>query len=517
MNEKETPPLVILGIDAGDPGFIEQWAREGYLPTIASIMERGCWAQTGGPELVSEHGVWVSLFSGISRSQHGYYYFRQLTPGTYDLQTVTGRDVNAPPFWSRLQSRDIKLAVIDVPDSQLFPGMAGVQLANWATHNNWNPATFTPASEPPEVLQEVRQQFGERLAVAENHQSSIEEDQQIYRKLIEHVHTKGALCRQLLGRERFDLSVVVFSQSHAANHQFWKYRPDAHPDPRLAPSGLGHAIRDVYQAIDGEIGLLLAQLPAESNVVVVSSVGMEDDYPTTGLIEAFCRKLGYEVVSAPAGIPLRPIDLARRCVPERWRIALSRHLSRERGERLLAEQFRSGTDWSNTTAFAIPAAYTSFVRVNLRGREPEGIVEPGAEYDALLDRMEVDLEQLVDAETGESAVTRLVRTAQAFGCGPHPTLPDLFVEWRPGRFMRRVIHPRAEIIQEKPVFFRVSDHSSSGFVVAAGPSIPSFGAQGMVGVLDLAPTFLTLLGEPIPDSMTGQVVDAMVSKGARLR
>ncbi|MGH9200661.1 MAG: alkaline phosphatase family protein, partial [Vicinamibacterales bacterium] len=61
---RTTAPLVIVGIDAGDPDFIRQWAQEGYLPTIASVMERGRWGKTGGPELISEHGVWVSLFSG---------------------------------------------------------------------------------------------------------------------------------------------------------------------------------------------------------------------------------------------------------------------------------------------------------------------------------------------------------------------------------------------------------------------------------------------------------------------
>jgi hypothetical protein len=74
--DTKTSPLVILDLDAGDPGFIQRWARAGGLPAIASIMERGCWGRTAGPELMSEHGVWVSLFSGISRSQHGYYYFR---------------------------------------------------------------------------------------------------------------------------------------------------------------------------------------------------------------------------------------------------------------------------------------------------------------------------------------------------------------------------------------------------------------------------------------------------------
>src|SRR5689334_8126218 len=101
-DEKKTPPLVIIGLDAGDPGFIQQWVHEGHLPAIASLMERGCWGQTSGPELVSEHGVWVSLFSGLSRSQHGYYYFRQLKPRTYDLEEKRGTEIDAPPFWSHL-------------------------------------------------------------------------------------------------------------------------------------------------------------------------------------------------------------------------------------------------------------------------------------------------------------------------------------------------------------------------------------------------------------------------------
>ncbi len=103
MRSKESnEKLLIIGLDAGDPNFIKRWADEGYLPTIASIMKQGSWGLTSGPELISEHGVWVSLFSGISRGKHGYYYFRQLKPGTYDLESITGHDVDAPPFWSRL-------------------------------------------------------------------------------------------------------------------------------------------------------------------------------------------------------------------------------------------------------------------------------------------------------------------------------------------------------------------------------------------------------------------------------
>ncbi len=505
-----TPPLVILGLDAGDPSFIQRWAQEGYLPMIASIMERGCWGRTGGPELISEHGAWVSLFSGISRSQHGYYYFRQLKPGTYDLETVTGLDIEAPPFWSYLCGRDKKIAVIDVPDSQPLFGLPGIQLANWATHNNWDPHRFSTASEPLALLQEVRRDFGPRLVTIEKSDSTFDEDRQIYNQLLEQVEKKGALCRHLLVRDRFDLVVIVFAESHVANHQFWQYHQEAQDCAKAVEGELTHAIRNVYQAIDREISLLLAQLPRESNIFIVSSVGMEDEYPTTGLIEAFCRQLGYQASPEARSVSFRPIELVRRLVPEAWRIALSRHLPREKRERLLGDQFRSGTDWRKTTAFAIPASYTSFLRVNLRGRESAGIVEPGAEYEALLDRIEADLKQLVDPQTNEHAVTRVTRTVELFHCPPHMSLPDLFVEWKPGCFMQRVVHPRAELVQKKPDFYRCSDHSSNGFVAAAGPSIQRQGTVGDVQVLDLAPTFLFLLGESAPQRMSGRVIQTLI-------
>jgi predicted AlkP superfamily phosphohydrolase/phosphomutase len=503
-------PLVILGIDAGDPDFLERWVRAGDLPTLARIMERGSWGRTGGAELISEHGVWVSIFSGISRREHGYYYFRQLKPGTYDLETVVGLDVDAPAFWRQIDGAGRRFALIDIPDYDPVPGIDGVQLAHWGTHNNWDPDHFVTAAEPADVLADVSRRFAPRLVTVENHDSTVDEDRAILAELLDRVRLKGAACRHLLDRGPFDVVAAVFAESHTANHQFWRYRPEL-PDSVSDPT-LVDGIRDVYRAIDREAGLLLERLPPEANVAVVSSVGMADDYPATGLIDSFCRSLGYQAAPASGGGGRRgPMDWVRRAVPEAWRVALSRRLSRETRERLLADQFRASTDWTRTRAFAIPAAYTSFVRVNLAGREPAGIVSPGAEYAGLLEELETDLATLVDPVDGAPAVARTTRTTEAFACGPHPSLPDLWVEWKPGRFMTRVVHARGEVVQGKPDFYRRSDHGSHGFFAAAGPAVARRGDVGEVDVLDLAPTFLELIGAPPAARMTGRPIGALLA------
>ena len=82
-DQSRKTPLVIFGFDAGDAPLMARWIADGSLPTLKSIVEGGSHGRLAGPEMISEHGMWVTLTSGVSRSEHGYYYHRQLVPGSY--------------------------------------------------------------------------------------------------------------------------------------------------------------------------------------------------------------------------------------------------------------------------------------------------------------------------------------------------------------------------------------------------------------------------------------------------
>lgn len=507
--DTKTSPVVVIALDAGDPEFIQHWAQEGYLPTLSSLMQRGCWGTIADREQLSEWGTWTSLLSGVSRSRHGFYYFRQLVPGTYDLRLFTAHDTGVLPFWSHLRGSGKKVAIIDPPESEIVPGLGGLQLTDWATRYLPQRAV-RPAAEPPVLLRDARRVFGPQITVDDySPHKDPDEDRGVYRTLLDRVEKKGTLCRYLLAKDRFDLVVIGFYEAHDAAHRFWDYRPEAQTGGDQSTTGeLTTAIREVYRAIDRQIAAVLAQLPSEANVFVVSCYGMETLYPTTGLMDMFFPRLGYHATPTPQtpARGIRPMALVQRLVPKPLRAALHQRLPAQIQERLLAAQFRTGTDWSQATAFAVPALFTSFVRVNLRGREPQGIVAPGDEYAELLDRLEADLEQLTDPQTGYPAVRQVTRTVAAFHSQPPAILPDLFVDWRPGtRFMRRVEHPRGELTQQEPNYFRGSYHSHEGFLAAAGPLIRSRGALGDLSLLDVAPTCLALLGQAIPETLSGKI------------
>ena len=504
--------LLVLVMKVGDPASIARWAAEGHLPLVRSLMERGCHGRLAGAERVCEHGSATTLFSGVPADRHGYYYFRQLVPGSYRLATFGAEHAASPPFWARPDTFDGSVTVIDAPEIAPVPGVRGHQLVNWCYHQP-DLAISPRASEPPELLGDVQRRFGEPPDIlGDTANGTPEEDLRDLDRFLASVRTKGDLCRHVISLGDPDLVVAAFDESHTASHRYWRYRHGA-ADGDGTDDTLRHAIRSVYQAIDREFGLLVEQAGERADVVLVTLFGMQEQYPTEELNAALCRALGYQVRRQATRGRARPLDLARRILPESLRVAISRRLPTRRQEALLADLFASGTDWERTRAFSLPSLYTGFIRVNLRGREPSGIVEP-ADYDRVLSDIEADLRQLTDADTGEPVIDSTVRAVDAFGGGPPLRLPDLFVEWKAGpRLLERVRHPRGELAQRRPAFCPGSEETIEGFFAAAGPRVGGRGEFGAIPPIDVAPTLIALLGRTPPDDMPGRPHAAVL--GAR--
>lgn len=505
--QREHGPLVILVFDAGDAGLIEQWSDEGHLQTIKALRDKGVQTRIRGPELVSENGIWVSLFSGLSRAKHGYYYWRPLKSGTYELELSNQRVDRAVPFWGHLRHTGMRVAVIDVPETHCIDGVPGIQVANWAPHN----ARFAGYSIPASLFGELRRQFGASLGVEEQVGNTLDEDIQLYGELLKQIEQKAAFCHYLLSRDRYDLIVIGFHESHIAGHQFWKYSD--HSSTIVNSGGrLTHATRTVYQAIDRVFGDLLKRLPQNSTAVVISNMGLQEDYPNLELTQAFCRQLGYHrmrqhVNSWPA-IP----RLARHMIPQTWQRAISERLPDGFHARMLSREWYGGTDWSSTTVFPIPAYFLGFLRVNLRGREPQGIVKPGSEYLQLLKRVEDDLNRLTDPESGKPAIQYLARTVDHYHIDPHESLPDIFFDWAPTPYpKRRIEHPHTVLEQKDMFFTRDTRHDLCGFFAAAGPGITGCRRIPNLSVLDIAPTCLRLMGQVVPESMQGTVASEILA------
>src|SRR5262249_14082125 len=157
-----------------------------------------------------------------------YFYFRQLTPRTYDLRKTYPRDAAVLPFWSHVRHK--RIAVIDAPEiTMTLGGLPGIQLANWSTHQ-MDARRVRAVSEPAALLSEARRVYGPQIYVTDFElDAGVSEQLAAYRRLMDRVERKGTLCRHLLAHERFDLIVAGFFEAHTGSHRFWDHRADAHP------------------------------------------------------------------------------------------------------------------------------------------------------------------------------------------------------------------------------------------------------------------------------------------------
>jgi hypothetical protein len=158
--------------------------------------------------------------------------------------------------------------------------------------------------------------------------------------------------------------------------------------------------------------------------------------------------------------------------------------------------------WPRMRAFALPSIAQGYIRLNVRGRERDGVVPP-SEYAAVCAEITGELHALRDARSGAPLVRDVVRTrATAMEQGPHVPDPDLVVSYHPGP-VDVVDSPRVGRIGPVP-WVRTGGHVNRGFAIvrAAGVAPGSIVSPGHVR--DLAPTMLALLGAPIPPALAGR-------------
>jgi predicted AlkP superfamily phosphohydrolase/phosphomutase len=88
-------------------------------------------------------------------------------------------------------------------------------------------------------------------------------------------------------------------------------------------------------------------------------------------------------------------------------------------------------DWSRTVAFPLPDQnglnLTGWIRLNLMGREAQGILNSG-KYHETCDRLEAVLRGL-RTEGGKPVVKDVLRIARETGGPPPQYLPDLIIHW----------------------------------------------------------------------------------------
>ena len=515
--------VLVLGIDAANPSLLERWARAGALPALQALFARGIVAPTRGIDGFFIGSTWPSFSTGVSPARHGVHYLAQLRRGSYTYERIADRPEHVPPFWVTLSRAGRRVAVLDVPLTRLASELNGIQTVEWGAHDS----LFGFRAAPAELADEISGTFGSHplSGSCDGTRRRAAEVESFVDRLVRGASMKGELTRTLLARGGWDLVVQVFTEAHCAGHQCWHLHDPEHPshDARIR-AAVGDPLLRVYQSIDAAIGEIVADA-GDALVIVLAAHGMSYQYGAQFLLPEILVLLGVAEPHPPEPGPNLPRALAHRVwrtLPRGARHRLEPIVRPLRPDARPDELPQHAVDPQRSLCFPVPNGLpVGGIRLNLAGREPAGMLDPGAEADRFCEELAADLAAVTNADTGRPLVRRVVQTKDLWPGPLVQDLPDVLVEWSDeGPLGNAVNGPAAAaavratsdkigLLEGVNGWGRTGEHRPGGLVAAAGPGLAP-GRLDRVDLLDLAPTIMSRL-EVEPRGLDGTPIPALVS------
>jgi predicted AlkP superfamily phosphohydrolase/phosphomutase len=501
--------LLLIGLDAADAGLVERWTEDGTLPSLAALRRAGTWGRLSSAAKYLTGSPWPTFYTGRPPSDHGIYHDFQWRHERMEFAAPSTDWLPVRPFWRGLDG-DVSTVVHDVPMTPGTEPFRGVEVTGWGSHDKLVP----PDSYPPELLDEVRQRFGESpIRTDEYGRASLSHLRELHAELVSLTQRSTDLARWLLQRP-WNLGIVVFGALHRGGHRFWDRTSVDGDVPVELGAWYDGALRELYRVADRAVGDLLAAAP-DAAVFVFALHGMSVNSARVDLLdEMLSRVLHGPTASQPKPGLLRRLGEA---MPLGLRRALTNSVPKALKNRIMTRWTTGGVQWDQTPAFTLRADLNGYIRLNVRGREPKGLVA-AEEVEALCARIAAGLATFRDSATGEPLIEEVCRSIDVFPPGERlDRLPDLIVRWHPssGAPHEAVSSPTlGRIARTTPGRIpngRSGNHAPEGFLLAHGPGIAA-GARLEPGadILDLAPTALSRLGVRAAGPLAGKVLRQLV-------
>jgi len=489
--------VLVIALDAAEASLIETWTNDGSMPALKSLIDRGGYGRLDSPAEWLTGASWPTFYTGTNPAVHGFYNYLVWNAETMRTEAPTSERLPLHPFWRRLKDPNGPCVIaVDIPLTYDPEPFNGKELSGFGTHDVLTEATGYPQA----FVNEIRSQYGSQWMVDEKQgMESTKEYFHIRDEMIAVTKRAGDLCMEMIQSESWDLFLACFAAAHRAGHRLRGLHNIKDTPSESAREELSDALRQVYMACDTEIGRLVEAAGPQATTLVFALHGMQDNTSLVPVLPEMLRRIlqneSPSATTPPPGLLSRiraliPIDIRHR-VKQALPIGL-RH-------RLTAFWRRNTNDWNKTPAFSMMSDAQGWIRINLKGRERFGIVNPGKEYDDLCEKIANGLYTYKDEGTGRPLVRNVLRASQVFEGVNIDKLPDLIVLW-----------------EDVPVHTIKTLHSER--YGSIGWPTPGHNPDGRSGnhlksgnitnghTLDLAPTILALLDQPIPGEMEGKVL-----------
>jgi predicted AlkP superfamily phosphohydrolase/phosphomutase len=459
------PRVAVIGIDCGTPQLLFGDLAE-QVPNIHELMSRGMHGDLASITPPITIPAWACAMSGKTPGQLAIYGMRNRKDATYEgLSIATSLAVKEPQVWDVLGQTGRKSLLIGVP-----PGYPPRPLEGWRVSCFLTPPSANEFTHPADLGPEIAGILGgeEYIFDISNYREKGKEF--VLDQVFKMTERRFRVAASLVRSKPWDYFMMVEMAADRLHHVFWDDVDPLHPKYR-AGNPFETSFHDYYRFLDQQVGLLLEALPDDCITILMS------DHGARRMVGGVCFndwliEEGYLALSEP--------------VTEQTPIG------------------KAPIDWSRTVAWG-DGGYYGRCFLNVKGREPQGIVEP-ARYEEVRDELVARLEAMAGPD-GEPLGTKVYRPQDVY-TEVRGVAPDLLVyfgdlEWRSVGAVRGATAGKV-FTYENDIGPDGANHDRTGvFAMAGAPGQPAGRTEGL-RLIDVGPTILSLYGLEAPAGAVGR-------------
>ena len=514
MNHSSSPRILVISLAEATLDLIIPWVEAGYLPTFKHLMEEGVYGSLQSTFPLITPQLWGTIYTGTSASRHGALDFWQRGEDG-KFREINGADLKQKPVWDMLAEGGLSSGIVNMPFT--YPPRA---INGYMISGEDAPGAHRSIANPSALYDDVTGRFG-RYRLKDIFPGG--RDKSDYLTLPEEDIIKQTdVLEYLLTQHPTNLFFAFYSATAICQHYFW-----SDMDSRDQENHYQAVIETAYRKMDAAIGRLMETAGPDAQVYVISECGAGPLQSGVN-INLWLAREGFLVYRsrgrvAPSGATKgnsrRTMVAALRkqvqgVLQKRLPLSMYYLANRYLGSiKALVQSYvvNSGIDWKQSRAFS--RGKEGNIYINLKGRDPHGIVEPH-EYDSLCKAIAGRLYALVDPATGKPAVDKVYRADELYQ-GPLLLMaPDITVVWRDGLYCpHEGKHDDASVFvtrwREYMNWPTSGGHRLDGVLFASGPGIRRGHRINGASILDLVPTWLHAFKQPLPKHLQGHIIGGM--------
>ncbi len=454
-------PVIVIGLDGATWDLLQPWIDAGDLPTLAQVQHSWAWGKLRSSSPYLSPSAWTTAVTGVNPGKHAIFDFQRRLPGQKAVVNETAASRRAQPVWNVLKTAGMRSLLLNIPMTDPPDDMGDGMCIAGFPHLDQVGYTY-----PPELQDKLPGYFLEHMELS----LVPGKEDSLLASYKQGLQMRTRILLDWLTHERFDLLWAVFTETDRIQHTFWIFMDPEHPGYDAGQGArYGRAIHDYWVAQDRALGEILSKVGASATVLLLSDHGF---------------------------------------APLRYHLQLG-NLLQAPGSPLTKDEARAVYSFDDADACRIYIAR--------RGREPN-VPWTAEDANRIRDKLVGLLRSTVDPRTGRPVCAE-VHTGEELFTGTYAEKgPDIVVVPSPGYILvggtpggspDSVIVPHTVGI--------TAWHEMNGIYALRGPAIVPGRKDGDAGgpfaLLDIVPTVLYLLNQPIPEGLDGKVLSPLIDPG----